>query len=125
MYNYQDMYRFLTCCFQKLKTCLRKLSIVNDTLEKLGTPKDYVKLRKLIIRLIVAWITALFFMNMIDSIWFFEHIPSSYAVIGIGLSFTVNQALHINALSDLFYMMLLRSVNDDAQYIKYFIKFLF
>ena len=37
---------------KELKMCLRELAIVDDTLETLGMPKEYQKLRNWIIRII-------------------------------------------------------------------------
>ncbi|XP_014481747.1 PREDICTED: uncharacterized protein LOC106748065, partial [Dinoponera quadriceps] len=40
---------------KELKKCLRKLSIVDDTLEVLGTPKEYRPLYKWMIGVIITW----------------------------------------------------------------------
>ncbi|KYN36168.1 hypothetical protein ALC56_09479, partial [Trachymyrmex septentrionalis] len=47
--------------FKELKTCLRKLAIVDDSLEALGAPKEYQRLRNWIIRIIVGWIVYIFY----------------------------------------------------------------
>jgi len=41
--------------------CLRKLTIVNDTLEALGAPKEYQRLRNWIIRIIIGMIVYFFY----------------------------------------------------------------
>ena len=41
--------------------CLRKLAIVDDSLEALGMPKEYQRLRNWIIRIIVGWIVYIFY----------------------------------------------------------------
>ena len=41
--------------------CLRELAIVDDTLEALGVPKEYQRLRNWIIRIIVGWIVHIFY----------------------------------------------------------------
>ncbi|KYN17537.1 hypothetical protein ALC57_10159, partial [Trachymyrmex cornetzi] len=46
---------------KELKTCLRELAIVDHTLEILGTPKEYQRLRNWIIRIIIGWIVYVFF----------------------------------------------------------------
>ncbi|KYQ53343.1 hypothetical protein ALC60_07535 [Trachymyrmex zeteki] len=48
------------CRFKELKMCLRKLAIVDDTLEVLGTPKEYQRLRNWIIRIIIGWLAYIF-----------------------------------------------------------------
>jgi len=40
--------------------CLRELAIVDDTLEALGAPKEYQRLRNRIIRIIIIWIVYVF-----------------------------------------------------------------
>ncbi|KYN50744.1 hypothetical protein ALC56_09506 [Trachymyrmex septentrionalis] len=42
--------------FKELKMCLRKLAIVDDTLEALGVQKEYQRLRNWIIRITIGWI---------------------------------------------------------------------
>ena len=41
--------------------CLRKLAIVDDSLNALGAPKEYQRQRNWIIRIIVGWIVNIFF----------------------------------------------------------------
>ena len=41
--------------------CLRELAIVDDTLEALGAPKEYQRLRKWIIRIIIGYIIYMFY----------------------------------------------------------------
>jgi len=40
--------------------CLHELSLVDDTLEAVGTSKEYQRLRKWIIRIIIGWIVCTF-----------------------------------------------------------------
>jgi len=48
---------------------LRELSIVDDTLEALGVPKEYQQLRKWIIRLMIGWIVhVLFSLLLLESV---------------------------------------------------------
>ncbi|KYM84696.1 hypothetical protein ALC53_05089 [Atta colombica] len=47
--------------FKELKICLYELSVVDDTLETLGAPKEYQRLRNWTIRIIVGWIVYIFF----------------------------------------------------------------
>ncbi|KYN27517.1 hypothetical protein ALC57_03093 [Trachymyrmex cornetzi] len=57
--------------FKELKTCLRELAIVDHTLEVLGTPKEYHRLRNWIIRIIIGWIVFVFWQSMCDNFYFF------------------------------------------------------
>ncbi|XP_032681993.1 uncharacterized protein LOC116849182 [Odontomachus brunneus] len=54
--------------FKDLKTFLRKLSIVDDTLEALGTPKEYQKLYKWMIAVIIVWIVSSNLLNGMDAL---------------------------------------------------------
>ncbi|KYN16334.1 hypothetical protein ALC57_11416 [Trachymyrmex cornetzi] len=49
------------CRFKELKMCLRELAIVDHTLEALGTPKEYQRLRNWIIRITIGWIVHVFY----------------------------------------------------------------
>ncbi|KYQ54691.1 hypothetical protein ALC60_06433, partial [Trachymyrmex zeteki] len=48
------------CRFKELKMCLRELATVDDTLEALGMPKEYQRLRNWTIRIIIGWILFIF-----------------------------------------------------------------
>ncbi|KYN29393.1 hypothetical protein ALC57_01176, partial [Trachymyrmex cornetzi] len=45
----------------ELKMCLHELSVVNDTLEALGVPKEYQRMRNWLIRIIIGWIVYIFY----------------------------------------------------------------
>ncbi|KYM95536.1 hypothetical protein ALC62_13966 [Cyphomyrmex costatus] len=47
--------------YKELKICLHELSIVDDTLEALGMPKEYETLQSWMIRIIFVWIIYFFF----------------------------------------------------------------
>jgi len=87
--------------------CLRKLSIVDDTLEILGTAKEYQWLRNWIIRMIIGWIVMSFFMNACDSFWlnykYFSITHTCFPFLG-------NYLLHVNTLSALTWGTMLGSV---------------
>ena len=71
---------------KELKMCLRELAIVDDTLETLGMPKEYQKLRNWIIRIINGWIVYFFLAYYNLSKIFFRpnsyiHSPSYFTVV--------------------------------------------
>lgn len=99
--------------FQKFKGCLNRLNIVNETLEKLGTPKNYMKLRKRIIWLIIEWVILTIFLDIIDIQWFSIRIPRSQTV-AICLALIINYAYHINVIYDFKYMILFGFVHNIA-----------
>lgn len=96
--------------FQQFKSCLEKLNIVSNTLEKLGTSKNYARLRIQIIWLIIGWIFVTFLANVNDYLWYYKHMPKSYVIMTICAPCIVNHPLHLNTLYDFMYMMLLRFV---------------
>ncbi|KYN35373.1 hypothetical protein ALC56_10288 [Trachymyrmex septentrionalis] len=57
--------------FKELKMCLRKLAIVDDSLEVLGVPKKYQRLRNWIIRIIVGWIVHIFYQLLLSNVIIF------------------------------------------------------
>ncbi|KYN06947.1 hypothetical protein ALC62_02103 [Cyphomyrmex costatus] len=46
--------------YKELKTWIREISIVDDTLEALGAPEEYQMLSNWIIRIIIGWIAIIF-----------------------------------------------------------------
>lgn len=112
--RYVFLHLFVTR-FQKFKSCLAKLDIVNRTLKKLGISENYAKLRIQTVRLIIGWIISIFLSNIIDYLYLRKYILKSYA---IGIPYIANHAIHINTLCDFMYMMLLRFV--ILQYNKYY-----
>ncbi|KYQ60740.1 hypothetical protein ALC60_00187 [Trachymyrmex zeteki] len=53
----------------ELKMCLHELSLVDDIMEAIGAPKEYQRLHKWIIRIIILWIIY-FFQNFAIVIYF-------------------------------------------------------
>ncbi|XP_025991755.1 uncharacterized protein LOC105198451 [Solenopsis invicta] len=92
--------------------CLHKLSTVDDTLEVLGTPKEYKRLRNWIIRIITGWIIWSFFMNTFDSLWLnYEY----FSITRMFVPFLGNHLLHINTLSALTWGTILRYTSSRFQ----------
>ncbi|XP_072754199.1 uncharacterized protein [Anoplolepis gracilipes] len=95
--------------FKKLKTCLYKLSIVDDTLEVLGTSKDYRKLYKWTIRTTIGWILLIFFVNTYDILSLdYKH----FSINNICIVFIANHMFHVNALNGLIWGVILRYVSS-------------
>ncbi|KYQ53601.1 hypothetical protein ALC60_00356, partial [Trachymyrmex zeteki] len=57
---------------KELKMCLHELSLVDNIMEAVGAPKEYQRLRKWIIRIIILWIVYIFqnFAVVIYYSWF-------------------------------------------------------
>lgn len=103
--------------FKELKMCLHKLSIVDDTLEMLGTPNEYRRLYNWVIGIIVGWISLIFLINASDSLWLnYEY----FSLTRICVPFVANHLVHVNTLNILIWVTILRSVYTRA-YQSYFI----
>ncbi|KYN09455.1 hypothetical protein ALC57_18428 [Trachymyrmex cornetzi] len=77
------------CRFKELKTCLHELAIVDHTLEVLGTPKEYHRLRNWIIRIIIGWIVFVFYQLMCNNFiyFFFYNIDIKFTLFVVGMYF--------------------------------------
>lgn len=93
---------------KELKTCLYKLSIVDDTLEVLGIPKEYQRLYKMTIKVTVGWIVMACVMDMVDIMWM--GYDSYFDIVHICVPFVVNHLLHVSTLNGLIWGTILRSV---------------
>ncbi|KYN21161.1 hypothetical protein ALC57_06471 [Trachymyrmex cornetzi] len=88
------------CRFKELKTCLRELAIVDHTLEILGTPKEYQRLRNWIIRIIIGWIVYVFYQLACDFVTFFYlNIDVNFFVTFVAI--LLNYPSYVIALSSL------------------------
>lgn len=93
---------------KELKMCLRKLSIVDDMLEMLGTPKEYRQLYNWVIGIIIGWTALVFLINASDSLWLnYEY----FSLTRICVPFVANHLIHINTLNVLIWVTILRSVH--------------
>jgi len=79
--------------------CLRELSLVDDTMETIGSPKKYQRLRKWIIRITIGYIVYVFFQfaAYIFRINFVYQININYTIIILTLSFAYLEFVHISS----------------------------
>lgn len=90
-----------------MKTCLYKLSIVDDTLEVLGISKEYQQLYKWTVQITIGWLLLTFIMNTCDSIWLnYKYISISQ----ICVPFVANHMFHVHALNGLIWGIILKLV---------------
>ncbi|RLU19070.1 ObirGr22 [Ooceraea biroi] len=87
--------------FKDLSTCLRKLSVVDDTLQVLGTPKEYRLLYKWTIGVIIGWIILACFLNTIDSIVSYYYTREHSDIVRICVPFFTNHLFHVDTYSGL------------------------
>ncbi|XP_067207075.1 uncharacterized protein [Linepithema humile] len=84
---------------------MKKLTVVDDTLEKLGNPKTYRKLHTLSKIMIIGWIVPTLIINIYSTICcfkFFKQISWRFLLLH-----TINYPFHINEFADLIFIFLL------------------
>ncbi|XP_025266023.1 uncharacterized protein LOC109609834 isoform X1 [Camponotus floridanus] len=98
--------------------CLSKLSIVDDMLEMLGTPKEYRQLYNWVIGIIIGWTALVFLINASDSLWLnYEY----FSLTRICVPFVANHLIHINTLNVLIWVTILRYTKSRFQRINEYI----
>ncbi|KYM83673.1 hypothetical protein ALC53_05849, partial [Atta colombica] len=106
----------------ELKMCLHELSVIDDTLEALGAPKEYLRLRKWIIRIIIGWIAYIFCRVALGvySMFLWFYIPINF--VNIYQTFLIFYPEFVIILSSLIWATILRytssrfhQVNDRLQ----------
>lgn len=81
---------------------------MDDTLEKLGTPKTYREMYMWSKQVIIGWIALVLIINFYDStFWIFIEEISYW---GFMISYIVNQCYHFNLYQDLLFIIFLRFV---------------
>lgn len=95
---------------QKLRGCLKKLAIVEDTLEKLGIMTNYQKLYTRVLLIIFAWFTLLIFKTYTNSLLLTDYCKPMKAFY---ISFIVDYCPHINLIDDLTIASILRLVYES------------
>ena len=110
------------CFFKEFRMCLHELSLEDNTLEALGTPKEYQQLRNWIIRIIIGWIVFVFSkLLIITHKWqFIINRPINYYNI-LEISLT-NYPIFVNILNFLIWGSILGLVFTVFQNDKYFVR---
>ncbi|XP_029160045.1 uncharacterized protein LOC114932038 [Nylanderia fulva] len=99
--------------YKKLKTCLYKLSVVDDTLEMFGTSKEYRLLYKWTIKMTIGWILITLFMNLCDILWDYQ----DFNISNIWIPFIANHMFHVNTLNGLIWAAILRHIHLELCFI--------
>ncbi|KYN38092.1 hypothetical protein ALC56_07492, partial [Trachymyrmex septentrionalis] len=90
-----NQYAFL----KELKMCLHELSLVDDTMEAVGSPKKYQWLRKWIIRIIIGYIVYMFhqFATCIYTTFIIEdqNIIKNFDVICVSYLFNYGEYIYV------------------------------
>ncbi|KAL6422634.1 hypothetical protein ACFW04_010694 [Cataglyphis niger] len=85
---------------KKFRNCLRKLTVVDITLEKLGMTINYQQLHKRIVRLVLGWFAIAILINYINMIFLEHHFKYNLATV-IYFTSMLNHCSHINLIGDL------------------------
>ena len=97
--------------------CLHELSVVNDTLEVLGTPKKYQWLHNWIIRITIGWIVYIFFYTALSS--YILSLDSDIHFVIIYYIFLMNYPKFINILNALIWGIIFGLVYCSRMTFKY------
>ncbi|XP_012218180.1 uncharacterized protein [Linepithema humile] len=89
---------------EKFQMCMKRLAAVDDTLEKLGSPKIYRRMHMLSKRMIIGWIVYTFVSNFYDTYWWLKKEKAPWGLI---LGLILNFCFHINTFEDLLFLFLL------------------
>ncbi|XP_072754244.1 uncharacterized protein [Anoplolepis gracilipes] len=90
---------------KRFRICMKKLAVVDDTLEELGSPKIYQNMYTWSKRTVIAWIVYSNAYNFYDVIWWVNRKETaSWAFI---ISYLLNHPLHVNMLMDLIFITIL------------------
>lgn len=83
---------------------MKRLAAVDDTLEKLGTPKIYQKLYARAKRVLIGWFVCSYMVNLFDMTWWFYAMKNHWCMI---IPYITNHFQHVNVLLDLLLMTFL------------------
>ncbi|XP_015180251.1 PREDICTED: uncharacterized protein LOC107068422 [Polistes dominula] len=87
---------------KNLVKCLKKMSVLDDTLKELGFQMEYTKIRKLMILVVVGWFISTILLNTCDII-----LSSIYGILPIIILCVTNHTVHINTILDLSFIIFL------------------
>ncbi|KAL6267837.1 hypothetical protein P5V15_000909 [Pogonomyrmex californicus] len=104
---------------EKIHICIKKLGLVDDTLEKLGTPKKYHRMQNSIIWLLIIYLIVVLISLITDSIWNIEKHNSTKA---ISISFVMGYPFHVNAIGDIIFAFVIRYIGTRLDKINGYIE---
>ncbi|XP_072754253.1 uncharacterized protein [Anoplolepis gracilipes] len=91
---------------KKFKNCLKKIAIVDDTLEHLGIMTDYQKLHTKIVWLTLGWSVVFILMIYLQITWL-RHEYDYNIMIAFSITFVINYCSHVNFISNLIIVSIL------------------
>lgn len=93
---------------KKFRNCLKKLAIVDDTLENIGIMTNYQELSKKIIRIVLGWFMIALLLNYSDYTRWRDYYDILTSIL---LTFMMNFCSHINIINDLIFISIVGLVN--------------
>ncbi|XP_028050223.1 uncharacterized protein LOC114255497 [Monomorium pharaonis] len=107
------------CEHKKHRQCMKKLSLVDDTLEKLGTAKEYHRMQNLTRQILIMWFLITCISSIFDS---FLCMTVHDDIKAILIPYILNYSVYANTLTDIKFVLLLRyigirldNINDHIQ----------
>jgi hypothetical protein len=98
--------------------CIKKLSVVDDTLKELGSLHIYQKVHKWSKRLIAGWILCSIALTLIDFLSWQYFLTKETGFWTFIISYIHNYTFQINALEDLIFLIILWLVFNLYLFIK-------
>ncbi|XP_072754491.1 uncharacterized protein [Anoplolepis gracilipes] len=92
---------------KKFLMCIRNLSFVDDTLEQLGTPKEYCKMRNSIKYMLIVWFIMVCIIWVTDLPWDIEEFQDMRAII---IPIILNYPFYLNTFMDIIFIFLVRYI---------------
>ncbi|KAK2586642.1 hypothetical protein KPH14_011689 [Odynerus spinipes] len=86
-----------------LSLCLKKMSVVDDTLLGLGFEKEYKKIYTSMIFVVIGWVATVLLMNTIGFLWN----NAELTIRRLFIYFIANHFVHVNTVLDLVFIILL------------------
>ncbi|XP_024870314.1 uncharacterized protein LOC112453667, partial [Temnothorax curvispinosus] len=107
------------CKYEKYRQYTRKLDLVDDTLEELGIPKKYYKIRNLTRKALIMWFLMICITWTLDSLVCIGMLHDTRAIF---MPFVASYSIHVNSITDITFILLLRYIGDRLDKINDHIK---
>ncbi|XP_072753459.1 uncharacterized protein [Anoplolepis gracilipes] len=104
---------------EKFFMCIRNLSLADDTLEQLGIPKEYYKLRNSVKWILISWLMTICVMWIFDSMWYINKFQDTRVIVILAI---INYPFHLNTFMDIIFMFLLRYIGTRFDKINDYIR---
>lgn len=91
---------------------MKRLTIVDNTLEELGVPNLYHKLHMYTKKLLIGWLICSHIGNIFDMIWWFFYVTDRRYLL---IPYITNYYYHVNMFVDLLFLIILWFVYYSKQ----------